>query len=265
MKRNKIIAVIAAVVGLGMAGSAFAEEKPENPLDEVLSGAHFTSKETLEMQQDDFMNPGYLWVEKGEELWSTAEGEAGKSCADCHGDASESMKSAGMSYPKYKAEAGKLVNLEQQINKCRTDRMKADAYKWESDELLGMTAFVRMQSRGMPVTVAIDGPARPFFEKGEEFFYQRRGQLDMACSSCHEDQYGNYVRADLLSQGQINGFPLYRLKWQKLGSAHRRFRGCNKNVRAQPYAYGADEYVNLELYIAWRGQGLPVETPAVRR
>ena len=75
---------------------------------------------------------------------------------------------------------------------------------------------------------------------------------------------GGQLRANVLSQGQSNGFPTYRLKWQKVGSIHRRFRGCNKMVRAKPYAYGADEYVNLELYLAWRGRGLPVETPAVR-
>jgi sulfur-oxidizing protein SoxA len=72
------------------------------------------------------------------------------------------------------------------------------------------------------------------------------------------------IRANLLSQGQSNGFPTYRLKWQKPGSIHRRFRGCNKQVRAQPYAYGSDEYTNLELFLAWKGRGLPVETPAVR-
>ena len=86
----------------------------------------------------------------------------------------------------------------------------------------------------------------------------------MSCAHCHEDNQGNNVRADLLSQGQSNGFPTYRMKWQGLGSLHRRFRGCNKNIRSTSLAYGADEYVNLELYLAWRGQGLPVEGPSVR-
>jgi sulfur-oxidizing protein SoxA len=37
-----------------------------------------------------------------------------------------------------------------------------------------------------------------------------------------------------------------------------------RDVRAEPYADGAAEYVELELYLAWRARGLPVETPAVR-
>ena len=43
------------------------------------------------------------------------------------------------------------------------------------------------------------------------------------------------------------------------------FAWCNTAIRAQPLAHGADDYVNLELYLAWRDRGLPVETPGVRR
>ncbi len=87
----------------------------------------------------------------------------------------------------------------------------------------------------------------------------------MSCAHCHETSYGVALRADMLSQGQSNGFPTYRLKWQGIGSLHRRFRGCNRQVRSDPYGYGSDEYVNLEFYLAWRGMNLPVETPAVRQ
>ncbi|MGP1256845.1 MAG: sulfur oxidation c-type cytochrome SoxA [Kiloniellales bacterium] len=234
-------------------------------LSELISGYYFRTPETRELQDDEFMNPAFIWMERAEELWSTADGQAGKACADCHTDAAETMAGVGAGYPKYHEASGKLINLEQRINLCRTENMQAEPWKWESDELLGMTAYVRHQSLGMPVNVAIDGPAAPFFEKGKEFYYQRRGQLDMACATCHETNYGMYIRADLLSQGHSNGFPTYRLKWQKIGSLHRRIRGCNRQVRSTPYPAGADEYVNLELYLAWRGQGLPVEAPSVRQ
>jgi sulfur-oxidizing protein SoxA len=116
----------------------------------------------------------------------------------------------------------------------------------------------------MAMNPKIDGAAAPFYQKGKTFYEQRRGQLNVACKHCHEDFAGGVARANLLTQGQSNGFPVYRFKWSKVGSIHRRFRGCNKNVRAQPYAYSSDEYVNLELYLAARGRGLLVETPAVR-
>lgn len=234
-------------------------------ISEAVSGYWFRTAQTRALQDDDFENPAFIWLEQGEELWTVAEGTENKSCASCHNDADESMKGVGASYPKFNKESGKLINLEQQINRCRTESMGADAWKWESDELLGMTIYVRHQSRGMPVNVSIDGEAAPFFEAGKEFYYERRGQLDMSCASCHVDYYGQYIRADLLSQGQSNGFPTYRLKWQKVGSLHRRFRGCNKQVRSEPFKAGSDEYVNLELFLAYKGNGLPVETPAVRQ
>jgi sulfur-oxidizing protein SoxA len=240
-------------------------DPPEgSSLPELISGYYFRTPETRELQDDDFMNPAFIWLERGQELWDVAEGAAGKACADCHGAAEEGMRGVGASYPKVQAK-GELMNLEQRINACREENMQAEPWKWESDELLGMTTFVRHQSEGMPVEVSIDGEAAPYFETGKAFYYQRRGQLNLACANCHENNYGMYLRADMLSQGHTNGFPTYRLKWQKLGSLHRRIRGCNRQVRAEPYPAGSDEYTALELFLAWRGQGLPVETPAVRQ
>ncbi len=229
------------------------------------SGYLYSTPETQAMQDDDFDNPGMIWVERGRELWTQVDGKAGKSCASCH-DKPEKLRGVYPVYPKLDEKTGKLINIEQRINKCRTEQMQAKPWKWESEELLSMTTLVGYVSRGMPVNVKVDGAYQPFFEKGKAFYYQRRGQLDMACKHCHIDNPGKMIRADLLSEGRAGGaFPLYRLKWQKLGSLHRRFRGCNKQVRAVPYKAGSDEYVNLELYIKWRSNGLPVEVPAVRR
>lgn len=236
-----------------------------HPLSEVISGFEFRTKETQDLELDDFNNPGFLMVEQGEALWSTVEGSAGKSCESCHGDASESMKGVRASMPKWNEAAGKPMTMEQYVNACRTERMGADAWKWESDQMLGMTAYVGLQSRGMPVALDLKaGDMQSWWDKGKEIYYTRSGQLDLACASCHESNYGNYIRADHLSQGQSNGFPTYRLKWQKMGSLHRRLKGCMADVRAEPYDVGSDEFVALETYLAWRGTGLSVETPAVR-
>lgn len=243
-------------LGLGLAATANAEE--------LRSGYYWATEETQAMQDDDFANPGFIWVESGAEQWKKVDGEAGKSCQSCHQDAEKTMRGVANHFPQYRKDMGKLQNLEQRINECRTKNMKAKAFKWESEPLLALTTYIRHQSKGMPVNVSIDGPAHEFYEKGKAFYYQRRGQLDMACKHCHVDNAGGTLRANVLTEGQSNGFPTYRLKWNKIGSLHRRFRGCNKQVRAQPYPYGSDEYVNLELFLAHRGNGLKIETPAVR-
>jgi len=284
-KIMKINALPAALIGVGMVAMltapAFAEDNMKlviegeelttevapqdgNPLDPVRSGWTYRSAETQALETDDFENPGFPLVDYGEELWNTADGSSGKSCASCHGDASESMKGVRASMPKWNKEKNTLFTLEDHINWSREEHQGAKPWKWESQEMLGMTAYLGLQSRGMPVNVSVDGPAKEWFEKGKKMYYTRYGQLDMACAQCHEDNQDTMIRADHLSQGQINGFPTYRLKWSGLGSIHRRFKGCMDNIRAQPFKRGSDEFTALELYVAWRGQGLSVETPAVR-
>ena len=241
------------------------QEATPYSIDGRRSGYAYLSEENRRLQDDDFGNPGMLWVERGSELWEQPDGPGHKSCASCHADAATRMQGARARFPRFDSRSGKLINLEQQINRCRKEQLRAAAYPYESEELLALSAFVAYQSRGLPLQVEIDGPAKPFFEAGQAFFLRRRGQLDMACAQCHERYAGQRLRGDVLSQGQINGFPIYRHTWQTLGSAHHMFRWCNTAIRAEPLAYGADEYVNLELYLAWRGRGLSVETPAVRR
>jgi sulfur-oxidizing protein SoxA len=254
----------AIAVGLsGFAGAATAQEMTFK-VDDRKSGYLYAKKATQGIQDDDMANPGYLWVDEGETLWNKVDGKAGNSCATCHGVNSAMLTDVGTRYPVYNAKLGKMQSLEQKINAERKEKMGAKPYKWESKQMLSLTVYMRNGSRGKPMNVSIDGSAAKFFKKGKAFYEERRGQLDMSCKNCHEDNAGNMIRANMLSEGQSNGFPIYRLKWQKPGSIHRRFRGCNKQVRAKPFGYGSDEYVNLELYVAWRGRGLSVETPGVR-
>ncbi len=229
------------------------------------SGYTYLSQENQTLQDDEFGNPGMLWVERGRELWEQIEGISQKSCASCHGDTAASLRGTRTRYPRFDPQRNKLINLEQQINRCRQEHLQVATYLYESEDLLALSAFVSFQSHGLPLNVPIDGPAKPFFETGKEFFLHRRGQLDMACTHCHDQQAGQRLRGDVISQGQINGFPIYRHTWQTLGSTHRMFAWCNAAIRAEPLPHGADDYVNLELYLAWRGRGLPIETPAVRR
>ncbi|WP_406676020.1 sulfur oxidation c-type cytochrome SoxA [Roseobacter weihaiensis] len=235
----------------------------EGVLSEIISGWHFRGTETRAMQTDDFDNPGMIFVEQAEEVWNTADGTEGKSCASCH-EGSETMAGVRPVYPKWNEAAGEVRTLEMQINDCRENQMGAEPWKYTGGDMVNMTALISSVSRGMPVNVAIDGPAQSTWEKGKELYYTRTGQLELSCSNCHEDNYGNMIRADHLSQGQINGFPVYRLKNTRLNSAHDRFKGCIRDTRAETYAPGSDAFVALELYVASRGNGLSVEGPSVR-
>jgi sulfur-oxidizing protein SoxA len=235
----------------------------ETGIDTIISGWHFREDDTQSMQADTFDNPGMIAVDQAMDAWNTVEGSAEKSCASCH-EGPEAMEGVRAVYPKWNEEAGEVRTLAMQINDCRTNQMGADAYKYDSAPMAAMEALISVQSRGMPVNVAIDGPVAETWEKGKELYYTRTGQLELSCANCHEDNYGNYIRADHLSQGQINGFPTYRLKNAKLNTVHGRFKGCVRDTRAETYAPGSPEFVALELYVASRGNGLSVEGPSVR-
>lgn len=232
-------------------------------LDEVISGWVFRKDETQATQADDFENPAMLFVDAGIDLWNAVDGSEGKSCASCHGEPEE-MAGVSAVYPKWNEGAEEVRTLTMQVNGCRTEQMGAEPWKYDKTEMLNTTALLTSVSRGMPVNVAIDGPAQSMWEQGKELYYTRTGQLELSCANCHEDNYGNNIRADHLSQGQINGFPTYRLKNAKLNGVHSRFKGCVRDTRAETYAVGSDEFVALELYVASRGNGLSVEGPSVR-
>ncbi|MEC8294867.1 MAG: sulfur oxidation c-type cytochrome SoxA [Pseudomonadota bacterium] len=249
---------------LEMVTKAAAPAHLADDLDEVISGWHFRSDETQALQMDDFDNPGLLGVELAIDAWETVEGTAEKSCASCHGDVEESMAGVRAVYPKWNEAAGEVRTLEMQVNDCRVNQMGAEKLKYTSGDLTNMVALISLQSRGMPVNVAIDGPAQAMWEQGKELYYTRTGQLELSCANCHEQNYGNMIRADHLSQGQINGFPVYRLKNAKLNSVHARFKGCVRDTRAETYSPGSADFVALELYVASRGNGLSVEAPSVR-
>ena len=184
-----LAAAMAAVVLTGARTSAEEAERkgiaapPGHVFKTIISGYQFRSKETRALQDDDLENPGFLAVERAADLWKKVEGSEGKSCMSCHGEAETSMKGVGAAMPKWDDKLKKPVNLEQRINICRSEHMKAEPWAFKSQALTDMTTFVRYQSHGMPVTVKTDGPMSPWFERGKKIYYTRFGQLDLACES----------------------------------------------------------------------------------
>jgi sulfur-oxidizing protein SoxA len=235
----------------------------EIPPDQRRSGFSFMAPDTQAIQNDDTANPGMLWVLDGEALWKAKAGAAGKSCADCHNDAS-SMRGVAAHYPAFDPKLGHPLNLEQRINLCRAQHQQAAPLAYESRDLLALTAFVSQQSRGLPIETGADPRLQPFVAKGRDLFMQRQGQLNLGCANCHDDNWDKRLAGSAVTQGHPTGYPLYRLEWQSLGSLQRRLRACIFGIRAQPYDYGAPELVELELYLMSRARGMSVETPAVR-
>jgi len=235
---------------LALAAPAAAQQAP-------VSGYDYLLPETQAVQDDDFANPGMLWVDEGAAVWNSA------GCSGCH--AAAGMAGVGARYPVWSAEERRVLTLTDRINLCRTENQDAPPYARDDPDLVALLTWVRHQSRGLPVSVATDGPAAAAYERGRVYYETPRGQLDLSCANCHVQNEGRRLRGEVVDQGQVNGFPIYRQLWQDIGSLDRMIRWCHDAVRAEPPADGDPIWADLELYLSARGNGLTVETPAVRR
>jgi sulfur-oxidizing protein SoxA len=254
MKRGLLLCGAAGVLGAALAGSG----------GQLRSGAEFMSASTQAMQRDDTQNPAMLWVAGGAALWRAKAGASGKSCASCHGDAQASMRGVAARYPAFDRHSQRALTLGQRINQCRQGRQQAAPLRAESEELLGIESYVAYQSRGMPLDPPADARLAPSVERGRQLFFERIGQLKLSCAQCHDDNWGKRLGSSTIPQGHANAYPIYRLEWQGMGSLQRRLRNCMSGVRAIVPPYDAQELVELELYLAARARGMPLETPGVR-
>jgi L-cysteine S-thiosulfotransferase len=256
MKLKTAIVLAAGFAAMCAYASAFSGE--------VFSGYTLLKQETKDMQDDDFMNPGMEAVAKGAAMFST-QGKKGVSCASCHGEGGKKLDPKHIAqYPVLDSKTKRPITLQQRIINEWTEQLGKAPLQYESGDALALEAFVRNLARGQVVNVQIDGAMAAFYEEGEKLYETRAGQLNMACNLCHENYAGQKLRAQVLSQGQTNGFPLYRLATGTLTGIQTRFNQCYDAFRAKPYPFGSEEYTLLELYANARGNGLKIETPAVR-
>ncbi|HET7731834.1 MAG TPA: sulfur oxidation c-type cytochrome SoxA [Usitatibacter sp.] len=228
------------------------------PGEPLKSGVEYQGPDIQRLQADDFGNPGMLWVTRGEALWK-------ERCASCHRDAAGSMRGVATRYPRHDPSLGRVVNLEERINACVVRKPGERALPWESEPLLALTTYVARQSAGMPIEVRIDDAAKATLERGRTLYHERQGQLNLACTQCHDALPGRTLLAERISQGHPADWPAYRLEWQALGSLQRRLRACYFGVRAEVPPFGSPDLLALELYLASRARGLASSPPGVRK
>ncbi len=231
---------------------------------EPVSGYAFITPETRAMQDDDFANPGLLAVDRGLELFQQKDKGSAKSCSSCHGDNGEKLdRKAIASYPKFNAAGKQIISLQDQINTCRV-RNGNTRLATNSHDLVALETFVRSLARGEKQNVETGKAVASILAKGEKLYQTRYGLIDMSCNHCHNLYTGKMIRGQKISQGQGNGFPVYRLDTGEITSLQQRIQQCMNLLRAEPFATNSDEIKLLDYYIMSRGNGLPIETPAVR-
>mgnify|MGYP003571975810 FL=1 len=243
----------------------FTKRFPNTPVNDFINGVYSIDAASREQWEEIEEFPPYeLNIEKGETLFNTPFAN-GKSYADCFDNGGIGIAHR---YPFFDQESGQVITLEGSINACRAVNGE-QPLGWSKGAIADISAYMHYTSRGQVINVVVpdDPAAMAAYERGKNHFYAKRGQLNMACADCHVYYSGNKIRADLLSPalGQTSGFPVYRSKWGGLGTLHRRYGGCNKQVRAKPHKSQSDEYKALQYFHTYMSNGLEINGPSARK
>jgi sulfur-oxidizing protein SoxA len=245
--------------------SYFTKKFPDVPVNDFINGVYAVDPASREQWEAFEEFPSYqISIDKGEESFNKKFAN-GKGYADCFPNYKKGIK---QNYPYFDTDTGKVVTLEGAINKCRTDNGE-EALKWEKGEIADVSSYLGFLSRGKKINVKVPNDAKAIeaYNRGKKHFYAKRGQLNMACADCHYYYSGSKIRADILSPalGHTSGFPVYRNSWEGMGTLHRRYGGCNKQVRAKPFKAQSDEYTALEFFESYMSNGLEINAPSQRK
>lgn len=243
----------------------FMKRFPDVPVEQYVNGIYALDENARRQWQEIEEFPPYEFaVEQGEALFQRAFANGGR-YADCFENGGIAVR---QNYPRFDPEAGEVLTLELALNHCRSANGETP-YPYDSQEIIALSAYMAWTSRGRDISVSIpdDPRALSAYEEGKRFYYSKRGQLNFACSDCHVRSAGSWVRADHLSSslGHPSHFPVYRSKLGRMISLHSRFYGCVRDVKARPFPEQSREYRNLEYFLTYMSNGLPVNGPGARK
>ena len=243
----------------------FKERFPDVVSEEYANGVYAidpVGRESWEAIEE--FPPYELFIDDGKVMWDTPFAN-GKTYKDCFPDG----PGIAHKYPHWDKEQGMVITLPLALNQCRESQGEKPL-KYKKGSINNILSYIAFESRGQKTNVVIpedDPRALEAYEKGKKFYYTRRGQLNFSCASCHVQNPGMKIRSDTLSPalGHTTHFPVYRSKWGTVGTLHRRFTGCNKQVRAKPFKAHGEEYRNLEYFLTYMSNGLTLNGPGARK
>jgi sulfur-oxidizing protein SoxA len=242
----------------------FAKKFPNVKLEDFVNGPYALNADMRRQWEEKEQFPPYEFsLETGKELFAKAFAN-GKHYADCFPNQGIGIR---QNYPKFDEKTGKVVTLELALNQCREANGEA-ALSYTGENMAALTAYMAFTSRGKPFDIRIpDNPrALAAYENGKRYFYTRRGQMNFSCATCHVQYPGERLRAEVLvpALGILNAMPIYRSEWGGMGTISRRFVTCNSQVRSVPLAPQSDEYRDLEYFLSYVSNGLPISGPGAR-
>jgi sulfur-oxidizing protein SoxA len=234
------------------------------PLNDFVNGPYSMDADLRKQWEaiEDF--PPYDFaVDRGKDMFATPF-KNGKTYGDCFPNKGIGIR---QNYPYFDEKSGQVITLELALNQCRQANGE-EPFSYVKDEMASLTAYMAFTSRGKPFDIKIPNDPRALaaYENGEKYFYARRGQLNFSCASCHVQNPGQHIRTEVLAPalGLLNAMPIYRSEWNGMGTISRRFVTCNSQVRGVPLEPQDENYRDVEYYLSYMANGLPISGPGER-
>ncbi len=242
----------------------FFRKFPNVKPDDFVNGPYALNEDMRRQWEEKEQFPPYEFsLEMGKELFARPFA-SGKHYADCFPGQGIGVR---QTYPQFDAKTGRVVTLELALNRCRETNGE-NALSYTGDDMAALTAYMAFTSRGKPFDIKIpdDPRALEAYENGKRYFYTRRGQLNFSCATCHVQNPGERLRGEVLAPalGILNAMPIYRSEWGGMGTTSRRFVTCSSQVRGVPLEPQSDEYRDLEYFLSYVSNGLPISGPGSR-
>ncbi len=242
----------------------FTQKFPKVKLEDFVNAPYSMNEDLHRQWEEKEQFPPYEFsLDMGKEMFSKPF-KNGKSYADCFPNQGIGIR---QNYPYFDEKEGKVITLELALNRCRETNGEAP-FSYVKDEMAALTAYMAFTSRGKPFDIKIPNDPRALeaYQNGKRNFYTRRGQLNFSCATCHVQSPGERIRAEVLAPalGILNAMPIYRSEWSGMGTISRRFTTCNSQIRAVPLNPQDDEYRDLEYYLSYVSNGLPISGPGAR-
>lgn len=237
-----------------------------------------------EMISDPMSNPGFLAVDRGEQLWAEKRGTNNVSLESCDlGLGAGKLEGAFAQLPRYFKDADRVMDLEQRLLWCMQNIQGLDTKDviarrfsgpGKPSDMEDLVAFIANKSSGMKIEPQLSHPKeQEMAAVGEELFHRRGGVMDFSCSTCHGAE-GKRIRLQALpylagpgkdAQVTMASWPTYRVSQSALRTFQHRLWDCYRQQRWPAPEYGSDGITALTLYLNKIAAGGELAVPSIKR
>jgi sulfur-oxidizing protein SoxA len=236
------------------------------------------------LKEDPWSNPGYLDVDRGEALWTTAAGPNKATLEQCDlGKGPGKVDGAFAELPRYFADADRVMDVETRILWCMEKLQGIGTADYVQrphpgggqpvKDMGAMATYVAAKSSGQKVAAPLGhAKEREAAALGETLFYRRSGPFDFACATCHANsglrirlQGLPYLAEKKEAAKVIGEWPAYRVSSTHVMTMQHRLYDCFWQMRMPELQLGSEASVALISFLTQQAAGGEIAAPGLKR